>query len=344
MVDTMYVGYRTTEIEHRIIVEKIRNLFKGTKHSLHRDKNDKSVQLTYGLAEIGFQEIRLRKNKWGYQQIEIRLRPKLLIDREGYYSLTELHEFSQVAIQFDHILKDLLGLCVPSFFEWRAVRVEFAVDLFVGELSIPRLLYLFRRGNVQDYVLSRKKTIEFWDSATNLYLMSANKTINWYNRYETLLSKQEKKPNKEVKDFSCTKGILRFETQVRNEDKSVAGILSQERYEKEIEYFYKLIVGKGDYYTLEGAIQLIRQKVTNQTKRMVLERLIKLIEQSGGVWRAKKNYKEGSADKFSKRLNQLRELNINPVVLPPEWEIDRLENPYGRIIDYMKKEGPNHLL
>ena len=333
----MFLSYRMTDIEFRLASGKIQDYFKGTQFSLHRDKRDKNAQITYGFAKYGLQEIRLRKNQWGYRQLEVRLRPQLLIERCGYYSLTALHDFCHVAQRFDFIMKDLMGLQVPSFFKWRAVRVEFAVDLPLEENLVTQYLLLFKKGNVPDYVLSCGQTVKYWDSTTNVYLMSANKTINWYNRYETLLSKQEKKPRKIMQDFSCTKGILRFEIQVRNEEASVAQVLSQERYEKEIDYFYKLIVGHGDYYTLDTAIRLIRKNVASQSKRMALERLIKLIDHSGGVWQAKKVYREGNADKFSKRLNQLRKLNINPVVLPPEWGIDKLENLHSKIVDYMKK-------
>ena len=291
------------------------------------------------------------RSKWDYRRMEIRLHPKLLIDQNGQYKLARLEEFIDIGKQFNRFFKDFLGINVPDFFEWQASRVEFAVDLVVSEDLIPRYLSLLKKGNVPDYFLQGKQTQEFWDSETNVYFMSKNKTANWYNRYETLLKKQEKS-NKPYEDFSETRGILRFETQVRNGTKSVKDVLNQQRCEKEVLKFYKLIVGSGDYYTLDKAIQLVREKVNSQEKRMALERLLRLIDKTGSVWEAKQTYiseknKSNAADKFSKRLNQLRKLNINPVTLPLEWGIGRLENLYDRIKDsiesYQDKSGEQGL-
>lgn len=114
--------------------------------------------------------------------------------------------------------------------------------------------------------------------------------------------------------------------------------MNHENYEKEVLKFYRLIVGAGDYYKMEDAIYLIRQKVSSQGKRMALERLIRLVDTAGSVWRAKELYTEDrnkskAADQFSKRLNQLRKLNINPVTLPVEWGIDKLTNLYELIME-----------
>lgn len=270
-----------TSTEYDIIFSQIQDYFEGTNSKLRPTKHDKNAYVTNGFSKFGFQEVRMR-SKWDYRRIEIRLHPKLLIDQNGQYKLAKLEEFSEIGKQFNRFFKDFLGIHVPDFFEWQSSRVEFAVDLVVSEELIPRYLSLLKKGNVPDYFLQGKQTQEFWDSETNVYLMSKNKTANWYNRYETLLKKQEKS-NKQFEDFSETRGILRFETQVRNGTESVKDVLNQKRCEKEILKFYKLIVGSGDYYTLDKAIQLVREKVDSQEKRMALERLLRLIDKTGSV-------------------------------------------------------------
>ncbi|GKU79433.1 hypothetical protein [Paenibacillus sp. L3-i20] len=337
MIDKLFLCYRMTRIEYDDAFQKIQNYFKGTRSQLRKDKYDKTAYVTNGLSKYGFRDIRLRKNKWDYRRIEIRLRPKLLIDQEGYYKLTALKEFIEVSRNFNYVLKDLLGLTVPCFFQWQASRVEFAVDLRVKEDLIPTYMILFKKGNVPEYFLNEEITRKYWESETNVYLKSKNKTVNWYNRYETLVLRQSNS-NKSFADFSETRGIIRFETQVRNISETVKDILNHENYEKEVLKFYRLIVGAGDYYKMEDAIYLIRQKVSSQGKRMALERLIRLVDTAGSVWRAKELYTEDrnkskAADQFSKRLNQLRKLNINPVTLPVEWGIDKLTNLYELIME-----------
>ncbi len=306
-------------------------------HQLRRDSWDKDVYITNGLAKYGFQEIRLRKNKWKYYSIEIRLRPKLLIDSKGYYQLTSISEFEEISIGFNYILNDILSLKLPDFFKWKALRIEAAIDLKIDEEIIPKYLFLFKKGNIPDYFLINPQTQKYKDSKTNVYLMSVNKTVNWYNRYETLLEK-EKKAHKKFLDFSETKGILRFETQVRDGNELVMDVLNQERCKKEVLKFYKQIVGKGNYYKLNTALKIIKEKVNDHQKQIELEIILKLIDKCGSIVEAKEaflseNNTQDPADTFSKRINQLRKLGINPVVLPSEWKITYLENLYDKIRD-----------
>ncbi|WP_339281305.1 hypothetical protein NST94_22220 [Paenibacillus sp. FSL H8-0282] len=114
------------------------------------------------------------------------------------------------------------------------------------------------------------------------------------------------------------------------------GLLNQQRLKNEVMKFYKLIVGKGDYHSLKRAEQIINQRVGNSQKRQTLISMLKFIEQCGGVTNAKEVYVKGlnakaSADKFGKILKKIRDLNINPVLIPEDWEIDYIENPYAKI-------------
>lgn len=145
-IDKLYLVYEMTESEYRDTSTKLKAYFKGSRHELRRDKWDKSVYVTNGLNKYGFQEIRLRR-VWKYRSIEIRLRPELLeiIDDSNYYGLTRISAFGEVGTKFDYIMKDIIGLSVPPFFEWTAKRVEYTVDLCVGEALIPKLLFLYKK-------------------------------------------------------------------------------------------------------------------------------------------------------------------------------------------------------
>ncbi|MCU5002905.1 hypothetical protein OCD70_22855 [Bacillus tropicus] len=256
--------------------------------------------------------------------------------------MTKLSEFKTVQTNFNYVLKDILSLNVPDFFEWKAKRIEAAIDLTIDENLIPKYLFLFKKGNIPDYFLDNRQTQKYWNSKTNVYLMSAYKAVNWYNRYETLLLKEQQK-NKRFLDFSETRGVLRFETQVRDSDEFVIDVLNQQRCKKEIMKFYKLIVGKCDYYTLENAIELVNQKVDDGQIQMSLKMLLRLINKCGSIVKAKHSYIQlkdvhKAADTFSKRINLLRELGINPVTLPSDWEISHLENLYDKIEERLDEE------
>lgn len=333
----LYIDYEMSKVDYNNTFKMLQGYLRRNRpsHQLRRDKHDKCAFITNGLAKYGFQEIRLRSNTWGYRSLEIRLRPQLLINPNGYYRLTKLSEFEAVNLSFNYVLRDLLSLSVPVFYKWNVKRVESAIDLNVDKHLHEKYLLLFKKGNIPRYFFENKDTLKYWNSKTNMYLVSTNKAVNWYNRYETIKEK-EKSSGKKYADYSETKGLFRFETQVRNCGKSVLDVLSQNLLQKEVLWFYKAIVGKEDFFSIKNAIQILNQNVTNQQKRITLESIIRLIDKSGSICKAKFEYTNGkdkgkAEDIFSKRINQIRKLGINPIVLPSEWKMGHLENLFSRI-------------
>ncbi|WP_424768325.1 hypothetical protein [Paenibacillus sp. sgz302251] len=349
-IDKLYVVYEMTESEYQDSFAKLKGYFKGSRHGLRRDKWDTSVYVTNGLSNYGFQEIRMRRI-WNYRSIEIRLRPELLnnIDGSNYYGLTRISDFGEVSTKFNYIMKDIIDLNVPCFYEWRAKRVEYTVDLLVGEALLPKLIYLYKKGNPPLYMLHDPVTQKYLDSETNLYLNAKTVTVHWYNRYKTLQEK-EQKSGKPYKDYSITKGIMRFEVQCKECEDKVRDILSLERCQKRLRYYYDLIIGTGDYYTLDKAKEIIGSRVKSHEKRITLTRFIEFIDKCGSIWRARLQFpnqlefasgnrsREQIMDRFSSRLCKLRKLGINPVCLPPEWGDSRLENLEGRIYNYLEEQ------
>lgn len=348
-IDKLYVCYEMTKSEFKTISEQLNdylgNCF-GKRHKLHKDKHDQSAYVTYGLCHFGFQEIRMRKS-WNYRALEIRLRPEILGDLDGsnYYGLTRIKDFQEIGMKFDYIMQDIIGLKVPSFFEWRAKHVEYTIDLLFDENLIPILLFLVKKGNIPDYMLRNDVTQRYFHSEINTYLNSTTVTAHWYNRYKTLQEK-ERTARKQFKDYEITRGLLRFEVQEKDCNKRLKEMLSEKLCQKRLWHYFDLIVGKGDYYTLEKAKEIIRKTVKNHEKKIILTRFLEFINKYGSVWAAKRQFanqlefKSGRQsidqimDVFSSRLCKLRELGINPVCLLPEWGVECIENMDRRIRDY----------
>lgn len=335
MIDMMYLTNQLTKTEYNNCFNSLQKYLKENypKQQLHRENGDEKVYITYALSEFGFQEIRLYKNKYDYRSIEVRFRPQLLINREGHYNLTSILDLISIEKEFNQFLRHKLDLLVNDFKDWRAKRVEAAIDIHVDESLIPIYILLFKRGNIPEYFFKNKQTKKYEKSLTNLYLMAKSITINWYDRYQTLQIK-EKKSDKRFKDYTETRGILRFETQLRNCEKRIEDLLDEDKLKHKVMKFYNLIVGRGDYYSMDKAIEIINDSVGNPGKRLALIRILRLIDECGSISKAKNKYSKGQdakkmADKFSKRINELRKLGINPVILPQEWGITHLQNLYG---------------
>lgn len=107
-----------------------------------------------------------------------------------------------------------------------------------------------------------------------------------------------------------------------------------------IEYHFDEMIGKGDYYKIDIAKKILKDKVDNQRKRMDLERVLELINSTGSIPAARVKYIENKSDmdaalkKFSKRISQIRQMNINPVTIPANFEIDSLKGLYDKVHSY----------
>ncbi|MDW3038319.1 MULTISPECIES: hypothetical protein [Bacillus cereus group] len=348
MIDTMYITWEFTKREYGAAVNALGLFLRSNSLSpIHKKKgSDNNALITYGLAKYGFEEIRLRNNKkHGYRAMEILLRPKLLVDAGNYNNVTHLHEFVTVRHQFNYILRNKIGLVAPDLFCWKVKRVDDAIDLKVDEQLLSRYMFLFKKGNLPNYMCN-SNSLQYFDAENNVYI-GGNITINWYDRYLTQCIKQ-RKTKKQYNNLEELRGKFRLEIQTRDvrryiktKDNSVLTFLDIERTRKRIMYFYDFIVGSGTYYTYDQGMEIIN-KVSCQIQRVALRKCYELINREGSIWRARMKYIEmqpdgkKAADWFSKRLNQIRKLEVNPVALPSEWGISKLPNLREDILNYFK--------
>ncbi|THF73869.1 hypothetical protein [Cohnella fermenti] len=347
MIDMLYVRYSLTESEFELTYSRLDAYLKKyiPLKPLHKDNKEKrGVYITYALSKYGLQEIRLRKSQYNSFFIEVRLRPQLLINCCGYYKSTTLDEFKYAELVFDYIILDILNLPVPSIRKWKVRRIEAVADIEVDNALIPYYIQLFKKGHILEYFLENKYSRKYWNSKTNVYLMANKVTVNWYDRYNTLKAK-EKKSKDEFIDYSETKNILRFETQVRKVNKPLMEVLNVNFLKTKVLDHYKLIVGKGDYHTINNAIALVLSSTSRPVGLIVM---LRLIEETGSIPAAKEKYtqqvqergKKSNPDDFSKKrilhdfnkkLQQIRRLNINPVTIPEQWGIPTLKNLHSLI-------------
>lgn len=333
----LYLCYPITAREYDVIFLRLQGYLKKyyPKGQLRRGGTYRDGYVTNALSSLGFQEIILRKTKYNYMSLEIRLRPQLLVDITGYYKLTSLEDFEQVSTAFNFVVKDILRIHAPSFFYWRVKRFEAAVDIKLDKHIIPKYLFLFKQGYIPEYFLENSITLKYLSSPTNMYLVSRRVAVNWYNRFETIKEK-ETKQKKKFLDYSDTDGILRFETQVRDSNNMMLDILDQEIIKDRVLNFYNIIVGKGDYYTLKSAYRILDEKVKNFKKRNELRKILLLSSKYQSINKVKHHYTtvyNKNNEQFSKRINQIRALDINPVVLPQDWERIQMINLYKKIME-----------
>lgn len=337
MIDMMYLRSTLTLSEYNESFRKLQAYLadRKTRHQLRKSRTSDRYYVTNGFSCYGFQEIRLCKGSNNICQIEIKFRPQLTFNPDGFYTLTKLNEFVAVEESFNYVVRDILDLPVPKFMDWKVKRLEAAVDIRIKPSLIPIFIALFKKGFIPEYFLVNETTKKYFSSKLNVYLASKKVAINWYNRYKTT-KRKDKKSTKRYADYSEIRGIFRIETQWRDYNKTVAEALDIQEVKSRILKFYKSIVGTGDYYTLDIAIQKVERSVQRDSKRCELIDLLKLIHEQGSIFEAKRHFllgkdKEAAADKFSKRIKQFEKLGINPVVLDDELGIPSIKNLYSKI-------------
>lgn len=361
-----------SESEYLRNKQKVADFTKDIKRgNLHWDKKDKAADVAYGLANIGFEEIKFRKinnEDYKYYCMEIILRPKLLVEKDNYVNVLYAHEIPKARERFNFIMQEVLGLNSPDFIYWKVKRIDYAVDLYLYEDLIIKYLFYFKKGNLPISMLNHPDTAKYFCEQNNCYLCSDAYTFNIYARYITLLDKQLKR-RKEFINVEAAKNIMRVEVQYHIDtfrlkqqgkipENELRYFLNIDLCQSIIEYHFNSIIGQGNYYTLGKAIEIIDQKVSSFRERILTERMLRLIAKEGSIWAAKLSYvsnsenKEKALKEFSRIINRIRDNGINPVTLSDEPEINELSglsdkihayfvNTRGMANGYYKLEGEN---
>lgn len=212
----------------------------------------------------------------------------------------------------------------------------------------------FKELEIYDKTSHRKTT-----SKNSFYLQSKSAVINFYWKYP---QQTEKHPNFIQRENS--KNVIRFEVQCkypklytiskenRYESKYCeltdelsldelyeyiidhvqnpsipADIVLSDRISEEIikKYFYK-IVRKGDYFTLDGAREIVESYNFRRDKE---ERLIYALEQiskARGIADVKSKMLGCDLDDFKQSLRDLDDILVNPVTIPKGWKIRHIPN------------------
>jgi hypothetical protein len=115
----------------------------------------------------------------------------------------------------------------------------------------------------------------------------------------------------------CSESALLFE------------LLSDERCADIIRYYFHKTIGKGNYYTLDGAAAMVREQGFRCDKERRLIDALRQVSESRGIPKAKAKLQPGELNTFKHSLWELHELGVNPVTIPKRWAIQWRKNQWG---------------
>ena len=300
----------------------------------------------------------IRKSEWSNDYfdyiIEATINPKILAGIKDYLTAATYNDIDLAAANFNKISQEISPL-LHSFSNYRISRIDYCVNIsldeFIPECTPMRFMNLIKRSNIPPHY---EEWMKYDDTAHRMksrpesfYLKSKSVNINCYSKYLQLLNKSEERVKKkrspiDQETIDASRNIYRFEVQCKylkifsmSQKAKEAGDRSINKYKSLLDPlicttivsdYYKKVIGKGDWYTLSTAIQIIKSKGFNSQKEQHLINALKDVSRCRSLAKAKESCPIEKIGTFTRTLKELENLNINPVTIPREWNIKHIPN------------------
>jgi hypothetical protein len=289
-----------------------------------------------------------------YSALEIIMNPMRLLNENEYLQLTSLDQSKSIYSAFEGAFKPIKkkfesrkrnrNLIFRSHLldSYSYKRIDFAYNFYSEQIDI--YMDLIKRANIPEgFELFRVynesgKRAEPTKHSFYLFKKSKSKSkpdhvklnINCYHKGEQM--KEKNLPCDDVRAMYT----IRFEIQchynkvyriIKSKNLSKQGFsqfLNEDISEDVLYYYFLKSIGKGNYYTLSKAIEVIQSKRMKLTTKKELIETLKLVNDKRGIWKAKEVVTD--MKKFNKQIKKLNELGVNAVTIPIAWKIDFLPN------------------
>lgn len=300
--------------------------------------------------------IRTSENPSGFSGyiIEVTINPKILAGIYDYLTVATYSDMRLSIVNFNIESKKISPL-LHNFLDYQITRIDYCVNIclddFIPICNSEQILNLIKRSDIPPHYIER---MEYDNTAHRMiskpesfYLKSKSVNINYYSKYLQLLNKSKENIKKGFKPvdpetLNTARHIYRFEVQCKyykmyslSQEADKAKEHSPNKYIsllnpvtciEIVSSYYKKTIGKGDWYTLSEAIQIIKSKGFNCQREQKLIDVLKYVSQCRSLSKAKKACPINQLTAFKQTLKELSELNINPVTIPREWNIKHMPN------------------
>lgn len=277
--------------------------------------------------------------------IKVTINPKILASENNYLAAATAAYLDKVTSSFNIEARKISPI-LGDYRQFSLNRPDYCINFDLKGMEIPctaeQMIYLIKHGDIPKHYSERmeynnisKRKISCKDS---FYLESRAVTINCYRKEAQLRKEFQQCPSLEA-----SQNIIRFEVQCKyqktyllsknikdKQDISEFDVISEmlsDDFCADIirDYFYR-IVRRGDYFTLDGAIRRVQSKSYKQKKEERLISELQRISRCRGIHKVRAMLQGEELAAFRRTLNDLEEININPVTIPREWNISRIPN------------------
>lgn len=345
MLDTVELCLTVTKANYEALYTAIdctiteKNRMSSLSHKgkmLHCCKNQRWSYHTAAFYELGVLDLKLKKNNvndyWKYWVV-VKYKPAIALYSDDY-ALTQNCDYERAVIKFKefidlinkNIKEDQYALKDLSF--WVVRRIDFAVQ--------------FKTKFYREYLTLFKKNYsnlaeDKHDSS--FYISTKTANVNFYDK-TIHLGKKDKEHVIRLEVQLKTKFLNNVYAEGLIEDKTLAALWDG-RLAKII-LLKKIVkhIGLGDYMCFEQGLEKLKKSYTPKK----VEKIMRVLQLSvhnrvliGNIPSIMevKSFGEIKAKYVKDKLfSALEKANVNPVVIPASWGIEKLQNPISLIPEF----------
>lgn len=286
--------------------------------------------------------------------VEVTVNPKILSGIRDYITAATYCDMNMAIITFNNEMKKISPL-LATFNDYCIKRVDYCINFYLEELapecSQEQIINILKRGDIppsyQEWTEYDERAHRNKSRPESFYLYNSSITINCYSKYMQLMN-QSTENNKKgyapipTQVLEAAQDIIRFEVQCKyhktftlNQRAKLLGnhdinkyktLLAHNFYNGEIHYYWNKIIKKGDWYSIQEAIRIIQSKHFNKQKEKRLIAALQFVSRHRSIATAKSLLQKYELEAFKRTLNELSNLNINPVTIPKRWNIEHIPN------------------
>ena len=286
--------------------------------------------------------------------IEAIINPKILAGIIDYLTAATYDDMNVAIVNFNHESNKISSL-LGRFNDYKIKRVDYCINIclddFIPTYDPELIMNLIKRSDIPPHY---KEWTEYDDTShrkksrpESFYLCSNSANINYYSKYLQLQNRSQENEEKGFdpipqETIDASHDIIRFEVQCKyfktyalNKKAENSGNECSNKYKSLLDpltcveivsSYYEKVIGKGDWYTLSEAVQIIQSKNFNIQREQRYIDTLKYVSQCRSIAKAKASYQENELLAFKQTLKELADLNINPVTIPREWNTKYIPN------------------
>lgn len=185
-----------------------------------------------------------------------------------------------------------------TFTDYKIIRIDYCINIYLDDF-IPtcdpgQIMNLIKRSDIpshyQEWMEYDSIAHRMKSRPESFYLCSKSANINYYSKYLQLLNISQENIKKGYGPVSpeiidASRSIIRFEVQCKyhkayslskqaeksgnNSPNKYKSLLSPLTCIEIVSSYYEKIIGKGDWYTLPEAVQIIQSKISTAKRKNV---------------------------------------------------------------------------